>query len=72
MKVTKKTVQTVTVNLQLTEHEASILQSILECIGGEPNGPRGECDAIYNGLLELNLRPDNTFDVSGNFRVEKA
>ncbi|KKN99072.1 hypothetical protein LCGC14_0143190 [marine sediment metagenome] len=38
------------VTLELTQQEASVLLQVLECVGGSPDGPRGNIDRICKSL----------------------
>jgi hypothetical protein len=45
------------VELELTAKEASVLLAVLNKIGGDPCGPRGQCDNINNALTGVGVRP---------------
>jgi hypothetical protein len=63
---TEKVVKTTTVKLELSVREASLLRDLLAHVGGEPSGPRGEFDEIFDSLVKLDLKRDHSYDLDGN------
>jgi hypothetical protein len=55
MKVKGK--NTIDLYFSMTTREAEVLASIMNSIGGAPEGPRGVADALVIELRNLNIRP---------------
>jgi len=41
--------------LDIPQETAEILVSLLRCIGGRPDGPRGHTDAVMDALVEAGV-----------------
>ena len=52
--------------LTLTDDEAFLLYRILSNVGGNPSGPRGVTDKIYQSLIDTNVMCGNYGDVKIN------
>jgi hypothetical protein len=61
------------VEITLSKDEAIILQQVLYCVGGYPEGPRGSMQDLEELLRDTLGDPEDyedRFEVSGNLRID--
>jgi hypothetical protein len=68
--ITTKTIKSV--NLSLTEEEAGVLYSVLERVGGDPLGPRGAIQNIYNELARCDIKRAGDIISSSNLNGRRG
>ena len=55
-----------TKNISLTEDEAAVIVSILEKVGGDPQGARGQSNSVLNKIHNVFGNPETHFDLSSS------
>jgi hypothetical protein len=63
----KKVCKLISLDLSLSEIEASVLFQVLRLVGGPPEGPRGAIDGILEALRDARI-PPATFETEQGSR----
>lgn len=66
----KKTKTIGTVDINMSIEDAQIIARILRFVGGDPEGPRGAPERLYDALLDAGVDWDEDIEVSGSLNVD--